>query len=396
MFDEIKEWSAEQIETRKAAIAEEIKTADGEGLDKLNEELNAIEARSKALAEEAAIEKRRADMAAVAAGAGVPVAKAPEPEKKSLAEIRKSPEYENAYAEYIKTGDAKECRALLTELVEGEVPIPTYLDEKIGTDWQETPILSRVRQTQIKGTAKYPFEYSATDAAIHTEGGNAPTEEELELGTVTLSPEMIKKWITISDEVMALKGQAFLDYIYNEIEYRILLKAENVIVGKILDADATTSKTAPGVPALTPTEISFATIFNALAELSHEATRPVIIMNRKVYFNNFMTLTDNNGNPIFNIVGENGKPTYYLWGHEVLFNDTLSAGEGASADGAQIIVGDLDGALVNLPEGMGVKFTTDPYTLSEKDMIKIVGRMYAGVAVVREKFFCKITVDANP
>ena len=392
MFEEIKEWNMDQIETRKAAIAEEIKTADGEGLDKLNDELNAIEARTKVLAEEAVVEKRRADMAAVAAGAGVPVAKAPTKEERSVKEIRNSEEYMNAYANYIKTGKADECRALLTELVEGEVPIPTYLEEKIGTDWKQTELLSRVRQTNIKGTAKYPFEYSATDAAIHTEGQSAPTEEELELGVVTLSPEMIKKWITISDEVMALKGQAFLDYIYDEIEYRILLKAENVIVSKILTAGSTTTKTAPGVPALTPSVLGPQTVFNALAELSDEATNPVAIMNKKVYFNQFMAFQDTTGRPIYNVVGENGKPSYYINGLKVLFNDTLNAGTGEDAIGAQVIVGDLDGILANLPEGLGVKFTTDPYSLSERDMVKIVGRLYAGIGVVREKFFCKVTV----
>ena len=395
MFEEIKEWSAEQIETRKAAIAEEIKTADGETLDKLNDELNAIEARCKALAEEAAIEKRRADMMAVAAGAGVKIAAAPVPEKRSLKEIRSSEEYMNAYVEYIKTGKAEECRALLTDLVEGEVPTPTYLDDKIMTDWKQANLLPLLRQTNIKGTAKYPYEFSATGAAIHTEGAAAPTEEELELGVVSLVPEMVKKWITVSDEVLALKGQAFLDYLYDEIENRILVKAEDVVIGKILAAPATATKTAPSVPAIDQVEVNPGTIFAAMAELSDEATRPVAIMNKRVYFNQFMSMTDTTGQPIYNIVGENGVPTYYLHGVKVLFNDTLPAGTGEGAVGAKIIVGDPSGALINLPEGMDVKFTTDPYTLAEKDMVKIVGRLYAGSGVVRDKFFCNVTITGE-
>lgn len=392
MFDEIKDWSAEQIETRKAAIAEEIKTADGEMLDKLNDELGAIEERTKELSKIADVEKRRADMAAVVAGAGTPVAAAPVVEKRSVKEIRSSEEYINAYVNYVKTGKAEECRALLTELVEGEVPVPTYLEEKIQTDWKQTELLARVRQTNIKGTAKYPFEYSATGANVHTEGAEAPSEEELELGVVSLVPEMIKKWITISDEVMALKGEAFLDYIYNEIEYRILLKAEDVIVAKILAAPAETTKSAPGVPTLAPEALGPATIFNAMAQLSDEARNPIAIMNKKVYFNQFMAFVDTTGRPIYNVVGENGTPSYYINGVKVLFNDTLPAGTGETAVGAKIIVGDLDGVLANLPEGLGVKFVTDPYTLAESDMIKVVGRLYAGIGVVRQNFFTVVTV----
>lgn len=392
MFDEIKDWSAEQIETRKAAIAEEIKTADGEMLDKLNDELGAIEERAKELSKIADVEKRRADMAAVVAGAGTPVAAAPVVERRSVKEIRSSEEYINAYVNYVKTGKAEECRALLTELVEGEVPVPTYLEEKIQTDWKQTELLARVRQTNIKGTAKYPFEYSATGANVHTEGAEAPSEEELELGVVPLVPEMIKKWITISDEVMALKGEAFLDYIYDEIEYRILLKAEDVIVAKILAAPAETTKSAPGVPTLAPEALGPATIFNAMAQLSDEARNPIAIMNKKVYFNQFMAFVDTTGRPIYNVVGENGTPSYYINGVKVLFNDTLPAGTGETAVGAKIIVGDLDGVLANLPEGLGVKFVTDPYTLAESDMIKVVGRLYAGIGVVRQNFFTVVTV----
>lgn len=39
-------------------------------------------------------------------------------------EVRATDEYLNAYAKYIKTGKDAECRALLTEAVEGVVPVP--------------------------------------------------------------------------------------------------------------------------------------------------------------------------------------------------------------------------------------------------------------------------------
>ena len=51
-------------------------------------------------------------------------------------EIRNSKEYINAYAEYIKTGDDRECRALLTENVgTGTVPVPEIVYDIVKTAW---------------------------------------------------------------------------------------------------------------------------------------------------------------------------------------------------------------------------------------------------------------------
>ena len=383
--EEIMQLGAEQIETRRAEIAQEIETADEAGLDALDEEMKAIEERVKALN----IETRRKNMAAVAGGAGTVLAKAPQKEQRTLADVLKSEEYVNAYAEYIKTGSEKECRALLTDLVEGGgIPVPTYLDEQIHTAWEKLQIFSRIRKINIKGTVKMPFEYSATSAAVHKEGADAPAEEQLELGIVEITPQMLKKWITMSDEVMAMKGQAFLDYIFREIEYRIYLLAEQQAVGAIKAAPATTTKEKAGVPTLEIEEIDAASVFKALALLVDDAASPVAIMNKKTYFNDFMSLKDSTGRPIYNVVSENGRPTYYINGLEVIFSETMTADE-------EFIVGDLDGLIANLPEGTDVKFTTDPYSLSEKDLVKVVGRMYMGLGVVRANYFVHVTVGGE-
>lgn len=387
MFEEIKEFSAEQIETRCAEIKTEIDNADSQKLDELNAELEALETRKG----EIEMETRKADMKAVAEGAGVVVSKAEVKEERTLASVKSSEEYVNAYAEYLKTGDDRECRALMTDLVDnGSVPTPTIIDNYINTAWENARLLSRVRKTSIKGTAKYPFEYSATGAAQHTEGAAAPDEEALVLGTVSIEPGMIKKWITITDEVIALKGQAFLDYVWDEIEERIYEKADAVLIAAIKAAPASATTSAAGVRALTPASIDAFTIFNALATLKNSATEPVAIMNKQTYFNQFMSLKDTANRPIYDIVSANGKPSYYINGVEVIFDNTLATGANA-----EIIVGDLRGAIANFPDGEGVKFVNDPYSLAEQDKVKVVGKMYVGIGVVRDGYFCKITVGAS-
>ena len=381
MFEEIKNFTAEQIETRLAEIKSEIDNADAERLEALNAELEALETRKG----EIAMETRKNDMKAVAEGAGTVIAKAAEKEVRTLESVKASEEYLNAFAEYIKTGKDKECRALLTDLVDGgSVPIPTIIDNFIATAWERANLVSRVRTTNIKGTAKYPFEYSATGASVHTEGADAPNEEQLVLGTVSVEPQMLKKWITVSDEVLSLKGQAFLDYIFDEIEFRILELADAQIIAAIKAAPASATTSAAGVRTVTVADVAFDTLFKAQAKLAAGARNLVAIMNKNVYFTKFMGLKDLSDRPIYNVVSENGRPSYYINGIEVIFDNTLTD--------AEILVGDLEGIIMNLPDSREVSFVTDPYSLAEKDLVKIVGKMYAGIGVVRDGYFCKITV----
>ena len=331
-------------------------------------------------------------MAAVIGGAGTVIGRSPSRETRSreerLASVLASDAYLTAYANGIKHGNDKECRALLTELAEdGSVPVPAYISQRVETAWNKMSVLPRLRQTNFPGIAKYPFELSATGAVTHAEGTTAPAEETLSLGVVSIEPTTVKKWLSYSHEVEALTAKAYLDYIYGEIEYRVLKQAEDEAIAAILAAPATATKKAVSVGALTVTEIDFTTIFNALALLADEASRPVAIMNKQTYFNTFMALDDSSGRPIYDIVTANGAPSYYLSGVEVLFSDKLTAGN-------QVIVGDLDGLVVNLPKGYGVEFITDPYSLAESDMVKVVGKMHAGFGVVRDRFFAKVTVGA--
>ena len=144
MFEEIKEYSMEQIEKREAEIKAEIDNADASKLEELENEHKALEERKAVLVEET--EKRRADMKAVIEGAGTVVTKPAEKETRSLESVKASQEYVDAFAEYLKTGSDAECRSLLTDLVDGgSVPTPTVIDDFINTAWERANLVSRVR-----------------------------------------------------------------------------------------------------------------------------------------------------------------------------------------------------------------------------------------------------------
>lgn len=110
---EFKNMSAEQLEARLAEIRG-LLDADDADLDALETEVRGINAELDARAQ--AQEQRTALLDMIGDGAGkVQEDFAPEEERKVIdtMEIRNSKEYIDAYADYIKTGDATECRALL-------------------------------------------------------------------------------------------------------------------------------------------------------------------------------------------------------------------------------------------------------------------------------------------
>ena len=145
---EFKEMTVEQLEERKAAIPAELDNEDAD-LNALEEEVRGINAEleERKVAEEKKVEIREA----VAAGQGTVVeqVKVEEVKKMDINEIRNSKDYINAYAEYIKTNDPAECRALLTENVSGTVPVPEMVYDIVKTAWQREGIMSRVRKARL-------------------------------------------------------------------------------------------------------------------------------------------------------------------------------------------------------------------------------------------------------
>ena len=377
---EVKTMTIDELNTRLAAIPEEME-AEGADLNALEAEVRAINEEMEArIAEEA---KKAEIRAAVAEGAGE-VTKTFEvvEERKTMtnAEIRSSHEYNVAYANYIKTGKDDECRALLTENVSGAVPVATYVEDRVRTAWERDGITSRVRKTFLKGNVKIGYEISGDGAYVHTEAANqAVTEESLSLGIVNLVPESIKKWISISDEVYDLRGEEFLDYIYDELTYRIAKKLADLIILDIEACGTQSATSLPAVPKLTSTTVTCGLVAQAMALLSDEATNPVVIMNKSTW-GAFKAAQAANG---YNYDPFEGLP--------VVFNDSISAFSAATTGVTYAIVGDLGlGVQANFPAGQEIDIKFDDKTKMEYDLIRILGREYVGHAVVAPKAFAKI------
>jgi len=376
---EINEMTIEQMEARKAEIRTELEAEDAD-LDALEAEVRGI---NEELESRKAIEAQKNELRmAVAAGEGETIKEIIE-ERKVMTnmEVRESKEYMDAFADYIKTGDDRECRALLTETVSGTVPVPAIVDGIIRTAWENEEILNRCRKTYIRGNLKVAFERSADGAYEHTEGTTAVTEEDLALGIVTMIPKNIKKWIHVSDEAIAMGGEAFLRYIYDELTYQIVKKLADLVVNDIKSLDTSATSTAPAAAKITANP-SVTLIAQAFSNLSDEARNPVIIMNKLTY----AAFQAAYAGASFAVDPFMGLP--------VLFNNSLPAYSAASTNAVYAIVGDLSGAQVNYPEGDGIVIKYDDLSEAEADLVKIVGRQYAAHAVTASGRFCNIAKSA--
>ena len=370
--DEPEEAPAEEGEER--ATTEELETRSAALMEERQDILAEIEK-----AEEKIAEEKRA-MTDVIANNEVKELEKREVIKMTNMEVRNTNEYINAYAEYLKSGDDAECRSLLTENGSGTIPVPELVYDIVKTAWEREGITARVRKAYIQGNLKVGFEISGTDATVHTEGGGAVSEETLVLGTVELVPKSIKKWISISDEALDLRGEAFLRYIYDELTYRIAKKAADELIAAIKACGTVSTTTQVGVPVIASTTIGVGLVAQAMAQLSDEAANPVVMMN-KATWGQFKAAQYANG---FDVDPFEGLP--------VVFNNSITAFTAATTGVPYAIVGDLDhGALMNFPNGEGIDFKVDELSQAEYDLVRIIGREFVGIGVVAPNAFVKIT-----
>ena len=385
---EITEMTIEEVEARTSELSKEVEGADEARMAEIKTELDALEERKKELIRVATEAKETRE--AIAEGkVSVEETKSVITEERKMTdkEIINSVEYRDAFKKYILTGKDEECRKLLTENVAtGNVPVPEMVYDIVKNAWEKEGIVALVKKTYLKGNLKVGFEVSADGAVIHTEGGDAPSEEKLAIGVVELVPASIKKWITISDEVVDMDSGAFIQYVYDELTYQIAKKAADTLIAKI-EACGTVSTNTPSVnvavPEVAVSAISLGTIASAIAELSDQAANPVIMMNKATW-------------GAFKAVQAAGSYGYDPFeGLPVLFNNTITAFSAATTGVTFAIVGDLgEGAIANFPNGEDITIKYDDRSLAESDLVKILGRQYVGIGVVSPKSFVKIVKAA--
>lgn len=369
-MDEIKTMTLEEIEERRKALAEEISGADMERLAAINAELDAIEERKKEIKTQAE-ERAKAVEEVLNAPAAKPIIEKREEKKMTDREIRNSQEYIDAYAEYVKRGldlekiDA-EKRALLTEnATDGTIAVPVYIEDRINTAWENNEIMRRVRRTYLPGNVKVGVEVSASGAVNHEEGGEPISPEELVIEYVNLIPEFVKKLVEVSHSVLELSGTAFLDYLYDEIEYQIVKKCANNVLAAI---GASTYLETVDMAGDAPTT---AEIIEAEGKLVGDVKPVLLITRANAAALKAAALGANYGYDPFD-------------GLEVIY---IEVGD--------TVVVDLNAVQCNFPDGAQPKFIFDEYTRADENIVRIIGRLNMACDLVRTGAAVVITVGGE-
>lgn len=360
---EIKDMNIEQVEARMAEINEEIEKEDAD-IEALNSETDALIEQRNLLVNKA--NEKRELLEKVANANIKPIEEGKKEERNEMDEKKEMrSQMIDALAEFIKGRATAEQRALLTtNATGGTVKVSDIVDDYVWTDWDKSNILSRIRKVYVKGNYSVGYEASATGATKHIEGNDEtlPAEETLTLAYIEFVAQYFKKWITVSDSVMALKGEAFMRYLMDEFGHQLAMALESAIITELTTSTLTAQ--------VTVTAIDNASAMAGFAQLSDEAVNPVVIVSRATYASimNERTTAGAKIDDPFN-------------GMEVLINNGVTG----------MLVGDLDGVVANFPEGEDFKFIIDDKSLAEKDLVKIVGKILADIHLVRPNGFAYVT-----
>lgn len=380
--EEINVLDMDSLEKRAGEIAEETREATAETLETLTAELDAIEERKAAILAEAV--EKRAQAAAVINGAGEVIEDAKKEERKmDPREVRSTKAYEDAYVEYVKKGYRldglkEEQRVLLTENADGTIAVPVYLEDRINTAWENDQIMSKVRRTFFPGNLKVGVEVSASGATIHQEGGDPIDEENLVVDFVELIPDYIKKMVKVSHTALALTGRAFLDYLYDEIEYQLVKKAGEKAVQDIITAS--TNPSNPLVATSTVANVDAPTTAELIAAeglLGAGASDLVLITTRaRAAALKAAAITASYGYDPFD-------------GMTPVYVDASALGN------LSFIVGDLSGVQANFPEGAEPRYIFDEYTEAPSNIVRIIGRLAVATGVVAAGMFTVGKIQGN-
>ena len=259
-------------------------------------------------------------------------------------------------------------RLLTANAQNGTIAVPVYVEDMIHTAWESNEIVRRVRRTYFPGNLKVGVEVSADPAQVHSEGAEAITEEDLEILYLDLVPFMVKKMIRVTDEALGLRGAAFLDYLYDELEYQIVKKVGDSLVQlSILQHGSAMVETYHYAGA----SITSADIITAAGYLGGEATNPVLITTRATA-------------AALKAAALSAGYAYDPFdGMEVIYVDSsaLTATAGGQTLTADAVIADLSGWQINLPEGDTVKFKFDDISEAAADMVRIIGRLYVAMEI---------------
>ena len=321
-----------QIDKRLADVEFELKDASGETLKILISEAESLVEERKSLMDE--IEKRNAILGRIAAGEGksARISVKPSPEfgahKTDIeSDATESMEYRRAFMNYIMRGTKIpiELRAnTLTTDVSAAIPT-AVVNRIVGRFETESPIISRVTKTALRGGVQYA-KATIRPVANWVAEGTGSARQKVGVANISFMAYKLDCRVSVSLEVDTMTVPAFEAWLVNSVTTAMITALEQAIVngdgiGKPRGIFTETPATAISV-----TAPSYDNIIAAEAALDDRYLDAVWIMSRKSFYSDFIGLKDTTGQPIARVNnGIDGKPAQMLLGREVVFTNAVPA-----------------------------------------------------------------------
>ena len=285
----------DEINTRLAAIAQEVETATGEALTALETESADLMAERQQIMDDA---KKRQQLRVTIAEGTTPVEIIENHEEENNMENRnnftlESVEYRDAFLKHLR-GEAMsevETRAFTFLTSNTTAPLPTVMQNRIiDLIGEAHPIVADVYTMNSNTAITIPVAKTIVADAGETAEGAAANELQITFENVNLSGDDYTAYIELSYKMAFMSIPAFEDYLITQISARLGSKLAAGIVANIKAGIATENTIATGV--------SYANLVAGFGELKRVGT-VVVYGTRKGVYNKLVGMVDGNKRPIF-------------------------------------------------------------------------------------------------
>lgn len=284
----------DEIETRMAAIQNEIDTATGDALAALETEVNALTAERQQILQDAQTRQQlRADIAAGLVPGTIIENHQEENTMENRTFTLESEEYRSAFLRHLRREDMSdiEKRAFTFLTTNTTAPLPTVMQNRIiDLIGEAHPIVADVYTMHSNTAITIPVAKSIAADAGKTAEAAASNELEITFDNVNLSGEDYTANVKLSYKMQRMAIPAFEDYLVTQIAARLGSKLATEIVTNIKAGMATENKVATGV--------NYANICAGFGELKRVGT-VVVYGTRKGVYNKLVGMVDSNKRPIF-------------------------------------------------------------------------------------------------
>lgn len=312
----------DEINTRLAAIQNEIDSAEGEALTALEQEVEQLTAERQQIQNEA--QTRQQLRANIAAGL-VPGQIIENNQEENNMENRTfaidSPEYREAFLLNLQ---GRELTAEQRTAVTGAAAIPTQTLNQIFRYIEESPILSRIDLTHIPGNVVLPVENAVADAAW-VAMGTAATDSADTITSISLAAYKLIKTLEITADLEAMTISAFEAWIVAKLGEKMEKALDNAVFNGTGSNQPTgiikTISTATGT--FTKAKAKYSDLIAIIAALpSGPAKNAIFAMPRKLFFTDVIGIEDQAGQPVCH-ADPTSPAKYNILGYPVVLDDNI-------------------------------------------------------------------------